>query len=519
MKPNEQIDHGADTQLHRTLGTRHLTMVALGSSIGMGMWLGAGTSLVNGGPAALFLGFVLASSLIWAVNQAIGEMAVIYPLPSAFIQWTSILISPAAGFAVGWGYWMSYWISMANELQAVVTILRYWTDDLPTAAGISAFWVVIILVNIWAVKFFAEVEVVSSTIKFSWMLVVVITLLVITAGGAPKGHAIGFRYWNEDPFTNGFKGYIAILPTCIFAMAGNETTAFVAHEVVNPRRSMPKAVNSIWLRLGLFYLLGSLMITLAISPKDPNLFGNEGSNGSPFVISFQNAGIPAMAHITNTVIFLSVLSTGSITAYGGSRVLVGLAHINMAPSIFGKADSRGRPWAAYTATLLFGGGLAYLNVSHTGEEVFTWLSHLVSLLQLVGWGLICLCNIRLRYIWKYQDRAVADLPWTSWFSPYAQWWGLAWCIILIILELYLSIKPLGERTSAKHFFANFVSIIAVLVAWILAQIWYRCPIWIHAGEVDLDEFRRFYADRDDEEETGQTGIRHSVKRKAKALVS
>lgn len=75
------------------------------------------------------------------------------------------------------------------------------------------------------------------------------------------------------------------------------------------------------------------MITLAISPKDPNLFGNEGSNGSPFVISFQNAGIPAMAHITNAVIFLSVLSTGSITAYGGSRVLVGLAHINMAPSV------------------------------------------------------------------------------------------------------------------------------------------------------------------------------------------
>lgn len=44
-------DHGADTELRRILSTRHLTMIALGSSIGMGLWLGSGTSLVDGGPA------------------------------------------------------------------------------------------------------------------------------------------------------------------------------------------------------------------------------------------------------------------------------------------------------------------------------------------------------------------------------------------------------------------------------------------------------------------------------------
>lgn len=112
-----QVDHGADTQLHRSLGTRHITMVALGSAIGMGMWLGSGTSLIQGGPASLFIGFLVSSSMIWAVSQSIGEMAVIYPLPSAFVQWSTIFISPAAGFALGWGYWFSYWITIANELQ------------------------------------------------------------------------------------------------------------------------------------------------------------------------------------------------------------------------------------------------------------------------------------------------------------------------------------------------------------------------------------------------------------------
>lgn len=113
----ELLDHGADTELHRSLGTRHLTMIALGSAIGMGMWLGTGTSLVKGGPASLFIGFLISSSMVWAVSQSIGEMAVMYPVPSAFVQWSTIFISPAAGFALGWGYWFSYWITIANELQ------------------------------------------------------------------------------------------------------------------------------------------------------------------------------------------------------------------------------------------------------------------------------------------------------------------------------------------------------------------------------------------------------------------
>ncbi|KAH1472801.1 hypothetical protein KXX06_006327, partial [Aspergillus fumigatus] len=64
-------------------------------------------------------------------------------------------------------------------------------------------------------------------------------------------------------------------------MAGSENAALVATEVANPRRSVPKAVTSTWLRPGLFYILGSLMITLTVDPKDPNLFGGFGSNDSP----------------------------------------------------------------------------------------------------------------------------------------------------------------------------------------------------------------------------------------------
>ena len=104
----------------------------------MGLWLGSGKSLASGGPAAIFIGYLLAASMVWSVSHSLGELAILYPLPSAYVQWTSKFVGPAAAFALGWAYWFSAWITVANELQAVVTVLSFWTDALPTAA-----WIVI----------------------------------------------------------------------------------------------------------------------------------------------------------------------------------------------------------------------------------------------------------------------------------------------------------------------------------------------------------------------------------------
>jgi len=91
LEAQHSSDYGADTDLRRLLTTRHVTMIALGSSIGAGLWMGAGKSLAAGGPAAIFLGYMLAGSIVWAVSHSSGEMAVMYPVPSAFVQWVSLL--------------------------------------------------------------------------------------------------------------------------------------------------------------------------------------------------------------------------------------------------------------------------------------------------------------------------------------------------------------------------------------------------------------------------------------------
>jgi yeast amino acid transporter len=177
VSPYHQGDYGAETELQRRLSTRHVTMIALGSSIGMGLWLGSGKSLASGGPAGIFIGYILAGSMVWSVSHSIGEMAVMYPLPSAFVQWTGKFVDPAAAFALGWSYWFNYVITIANELQAVNTVLGFWTDKVPIAAWITIFWVVIIAVNIFGVNVFGEVEVICSSIKFGWIFVVIFSLI------------------------------------------------------------------------------------------------------------------------------------------------------------------------------------------------------------------------------------------------------------------------------------------------------------------------------------------------------
>ncbi|UPK91784.1 hypothetical protein LCI18_002719 [Fusarium solani-melongenae] len=504
-------DHGAETQLQRQLGSRHLTMIALGSSIGMGFWLGSGAALSKGGPASLLLGFFLAATIVWSVCHAMGEMAVMYPLPSAFVQWSSIFVSPAAGLALGWAYWLQYCITMGNELQICSIILGFWTDKIPKVAIIIMFLVFIIAVNIFAVKVFGEVEVVASTIKFLYIFVIIISMIVISAGAAPKGEPIGFRYWNKEAFIGGFKGFLAVLPTCVFSMSGSENSGLVACEVHNPQKSVPKSVGSIWLRLSAFYLLGTVAVSISTDPQNPDLFGNGGTNASPFVIAFRNSGLSPLAHITNAIILISVLSNGSITIYSSSRTLVGLSHLGMAPKQLQWADSMGRPWVAIIPSVILGGGLAFLTLDNGGTEVFNWLSNLVSLLSLFGWGMICLTNIRMRAAWTAQGRTFDNLPWKSWTAPYGAWWGLFWCIVLIIVEFYLAVWPYHDKTSAKNFFATFVCVPTVLVIYLGGQAFYRTAWVTDKNAVDLDGSRRFYSEYNFEETKPRGKIAKAVK--------
>lgn len=150
-------------------------------------------------------------------------------------------------------------------------------------------------------------------------------------------------------------------------------------------------------------------------------------------------------------------------------------------------------------TLLLGGALGYINVSNSGKEVFGRYSNLTSLCTLFGWGIINLSHIRFRMAWKLQGRDPADLPWKSWTWAWAAWFGLIMCILLIIVPLYLAVWPLGRDPDVETFFANYVSVLLILVLYVGAKIYYRGRRWVDLSTMDLDYGRRFYVDHTDKE--------------------
>ncbi|KAI5288916.1 hypothetical protein KEM54_004683 [Ascosphaera aggregata] len=471
--------------LAQRLSSRHLLMFSVGATIGMGFWLGTGSILRTGGPASIFLGFCLAGTIAFTVNQAVGELAILYPVPSAFPQWTLKMVDITPAFTCGWAYWFCSIVTLANELQSCNTVLQFWTDAVPTAAWIPIFIILLFIIAVSAVEVFGEVEVILSAVKLLWIVVVIVSFIVISAGGAPNHHRTGFEYWDSMPFRNGFKGFLSVMATCITSMSGTEIVGLAAAEAKNPKAAVGRAVNSTWIRLTVFYVMGAFMVSITVSPLNEKIFGGSGTEGSPFVIAYQDAQLPGLAHAMNAIIFVSVVSSGNGQAYTGTRTLVGMAHLGLAPKFLAKCDRRGVPWFAAIATFVVGGGLSYLNVSNSGGTVFGWFSSLTSLCILWVWGTIFICHLRFRAAWKAQGRTPEELPWRTIFWPYGTIFGLTLCIILIIVQFYLAIWPLGKPQSAEHFFATFISIVVLVVMLCLAKLWYRGPLFKRAKDIDL----------------------------------
>lgn len=475
-------------------------MITLGNSIGMSLWLGTARQLQTGGPVGCWISWLIIVSVAICLVNASGELSVMYPVSAPFAQWADLFLDKAWAITVGFDYWLLFTLNFANELTAANTVVHYWTnadgmggghaDAVPVAVWLTIFLAITVASNVFGVKVFGEIETWEAMLKFVWIFVVIIACIIVSCRLDQ-----GFHFWVTQPFNMGFKGFLQALAIAGWALGGIEFTAMIAPEAKNPLKSVPRAVNSIWLRITLFYIIGVMMVTITNDPNDPRL-NSSGTGASPFTIAFRDGNLPGLAHAMNGIIVVSVVSAGCAYLFGASRQLHGLAQLGYMPKIFAKTDRMGHPWAAFILTAVVGGGLSYLNVSDEAANVFGWFVNLSTLGLNFLWGTIFICSIRFRYVWQKQGRDVKDFPWKSWFPKYGSYYGLLWTVLIIIDVFYLAIWPLDEPSSAKNFFANFVSMILVIVVYVSLKLWFRGPFYKKAELVDLDRLRREYTEEE-----------------------
>ncbi len=118
---NQQIEQ---TDLKRTMKSRHLFMIALGGVIGTGLFMGSGQIVHNAGPGGAILAFLVGGFVMYLTMLCLGELSVAMPEAGSFQSYASKFISPGFGFVVGWMYWLNWAVTVGVELTTVSILMK-----------------------------------------------------------------------------------------------------------------------------------------------------------------------------------------------------------------------------------------------------------------------------------------------------------------------------------------------------------------------------------------------------------
>ncbi|KAG8525499.1 uncharacterized protein KY384_009143 [Bacidia gigantensis] len=486
----------ADSPLARQLKSRHLQMIAIGGSIGTGLFVASGKSLSTGGPASVLIAYSLIGGMLYCTCQALGEMAVLFPVAGSFSAYSTRFLDPAWGFAMGWNYAIQWLVALPLEVVSASLTVKYWNSGISPAAWVSIFLLLIISINLFGVKGYGEAEFVFSLVKIVAVVGFIILGIILNIGGGEEGQEyIGGRYWHHPgAFHNGFKGLCSVFVTAAFAFAGTELVGLAAAETANPRKSLPTAVKQVFWRITLFYIVSLTLVGLLVPYNDKRLIGSNAADAkaSPFVLAIKDAGISILDSVFNVVIMIAVLSVGNSAVYGSSRTLTALAEQGQAPEFFCYIDRKGRPLRSilFASTL---GLLSFLAASDKEDEAFIWMQALSGLSSIFSWGSICLAHIRFRRAWRLQNHKLEDLAFTSQAGVTGSWLGFIFNILVIIAEFWTGFAPVpnqdgshitGTIARTKNWFQACLCIPIVLLCYVPYKLFFKTP-FVRCKDMDL----------------------------------
>jgi AAT family amino acid transporter len=375
----------------RSLGVRQMRLLALGSTIGVGLFLGSASAIKLAGPS-IILAYMIAGVMTFFILRALGEMAVHHPVTGSFAAYATHYVSPFLGYLVGWGYWFYWTIIAIAEVTAVGIYMQYWFPG--STQWIWAFAAIAIMgaVNLFTARVFGEFEFWFALIKVAAILIMILLgLFVILLGFPGEWNPVGLSNLTQIGgfFPLGVMGCLLSMQMVVYAYVGVEMIGIAAGEAENPQTTIPLAINSFVWRIIIFYV-GALFVILAIFP-----WNRIGVDGSPFVQVFQRMGLDRAAGVVNFVVVTAALSSCNGGIFSSGRILHTLAQAHQAPSWFNSIAPNGIPLRAMLVTIAFlfaGAGLNYF----TPSEAFEYLTSAVTFIGILIWLIILYTHVCFR---------------------------------------------------------------------------------------------------------------------------
>ncbi|MEJ8633986.1 amino acid permease [Streptomyces sp. NPDC006475] len=425
------VDAG-DAGYSKDLKSRHINMIAIGGAIGTGLFLGAGGRMAGAGPS-LAIAYAVCGVFAFFVVRALGELVLYRPSSGAFVSYAREFMGEKGAFAAGWLYFLNWSTTAIADITAAATYAHFWAmfSDVPQWVLALIALAVVLTANLISVKYFGEMEFWFAIIKVAALVAFMLVGIYLVVTQHPiEGHTPGFSTISDGGgiFPVGMLPMLLVIQGVVFAYASVELCGVAAGETENPEKIMPKAINSIMWRVGLFYV-GSVVLLALLLPYTA-YSGDE----SPFVTVMDKLGVPGAAGVMNLVVLTAALSSLNSGLYSTGRILRSMALSGSAPRFTGRMNKGQVPYGGILLTAGFGVlgvGLNYLMPGQAFEIVLNFAS-----IGILGtWGMIMLCSLLFWH--RSQDGRVTRpsyrLPW----APYTQivtllflagvavlmWWG------------------------------------------------------------------------------------------------
>ncbi|MED1793232.1 amino acid permease [Brevibacillus nitrificans] len=414
----------ANKELKRGLEARHIQMIALGGTIGVGLFMGSASTIKWTGPSVM-LAYAIVGIFIFLIMRAMGEMLYVEPSTGSFATFGHKYIHPIAGYLTAWSNWFQWVVVGMSEIIAVGTYMQYWFPDLPPwIPGIIAM-VILGAANLFSVKSFGEFEFWFAMIKIVTIVVMIlIGLGLIFFGIGNGGNAIGLsNLWAHGGFfTGGWSGFFFALSLVIGAYQGVELIGITAGEAKEPRKTLTSAIQSIIWRILIFYI-GAIFVIVTVYP-----WNELQAIGSPFVATFAKIGITAAAGVINFVVITAAMSGCNSGIYSAGRMLYTLGVNGQAPKIFTKLSVNGVPLLGTIGVLIglfVGVILSYI----APENLFVYVYSASVLPGMVPWFVILISQINFR---KAKGAEMDKHPFKMPFAPVTNYVTIVFLLLVLV---------------------------------------------------------------------------------------
>lgn len=440
-----QTEHSP--HLKKALKTRHISMLALGGVIGAGLFVGSSAVIATAGPGA-FITYAITGVIVAMIMRMLGEMASAQPMTGSFVDYARLAYGDLAGFSTGWLYWYFWVIVVGFEAVVGGQIVNGWLPGIPVWVIALGLLLIMTLLNLMSVESFGEAE-----YWFAGVKIFAIGAFLIIAGAYVLGiwpdsmASFGNLTAHGGFFPHGVATLFTGVVVVIFSMTGVEVATIAAAESAEPDRNIRRAVNTVMVRILVFFVLSTFFIVVA-QPWTSIVPGK-----SPFVATLEKIGIPGAGTILTAVILVAVLSVLNAGLYTSSRLLFVLSANGEAPAWITRLNRRGAPAWGVIASTLVGYGCVVI-AALWPDTVFLFLINSSGAVFLFVYLMICASQLKLRSHWEREGL----LKFRMWGHP---WLPLAVTGIIVAVLISMAIDPETQGSLLQ----SIIALCAILLAY------------------------------------------------------